>query len=101
MSTSRDQNNHRGRWARQVCPPWLYTYYDCAERLGLSVSRTKVIVRRSGVPTGLIKRRVRLANGVIRTRSLRVLTPTALRTVLLLHAGILTHSLRKEAKHEK
>ena len=78
----------RGRWAKRVCPRWLFTYYDCAERLGLSLSRTKALVRQYGIPTGLLKRRVRLGDGTIRTRYLCVLTPTALETLLMRHAGL-------------
>ena len=77
-----------GSWARQVCPGWLFTVYDAAERIHLSVGRTKVLIHEYGIPTGRLKRRVKIADGVIRTRFLTVLTPSALELLLDKHAGL-------------
>ncbi len=77
-----------GSWAKRNCPAWLYTYYDAADRIQLSVGRTKTLIREYGIPTGRLKRRVKIADGVIRTRFLTVLTPSALELLLVKHAGL-------------
>lgn len=76
-----------GSWARKVAPPWASTLYDASERLGVSLRRTIDLIDRYGVPTGLVTRIVRLADGSLRKRKVRILTPTALETLLLRHAG--------------
>ncbi len=77
-----------GSWARQVCPRWLFTVYDAAERINLSVGRTKALIRQHRIPTGMLKRRVKLGDGMIRTRYFKVLTPTSLELLLVKHAGL-------------
>lgn len=83
----RCEPRHPGCWARKVAPPWCFTLRDAAERLGLSLRRTIDLIRRYDIPTGLVSRIVRLGDGSLRKRRLRILTPTALETLLLRHAG--------------
>jgi hypothetical protein len=76
-----------GAWAKYVCPSGAWTIYDVAEHLGLSPGWTRKLIRRHGIPTGRLVRRVRLAPGKIRTRRLVVLTPTAVRELTLHRFG--------------
>lgn len=82
MSTRRP-----GDYARHVTPPNLFTFFDAAERLGVSQRQVFNLVRRYAIPTGLLRRTVRLPSGAIVTRRVRTLTPTALQTLILHHAG--------------
>lgn len=76
-----------GVWARKVAPKWCFTLFDTSERLSVSVRRVVQLIEQHKIPTSLIVRRVRLADGSIRSRRLRLLTPTALETLMLRHAG--------------
>ncbi len=84
--SSRTKGNP-GDWARKVAPPWTFTLYDTSERLGLSLRRTIDLISQYHIPTGLVERIVRLSDGSLKKRRVRVLTPTALQELLLRHAG--------------
>ena len=95
--SSRTKGNP-GDWARKVAPPWTFTLYDASERLGLSLRRTIDLIGKYHIPTGLVFRIVRLRDGSLRTRRIRILTPTALESLLLHHAGDQPRPARPEWK---
>lgn len=76
-----------GAWAAKAAPRWSFTLYDASERLGVSVRWTRELVKRHHIPTGLVRRVVRLGDGSLRMRRLRVLSPSALEMLLLRHGG--------------
>ncbi len=84
--SSRTKGNP-GDWARRVAPSWTFTLYDASARLGLSLRRTIDLIAQYHIPTGLVERIVRLGDGSLKKRRVRVLTPTALQELLLRHAG--------------
>ncbi|MDA2911486.1 hypothetical protein MYX04_11215 [Nitrospiraceae bacterium AH_259_D15_M11_P09] len=84
--------NKAGTWARKHTPPWAFNVYDVSERMGLSIRRVKFLLRKHQIPTGHIKRMVRLGNGELRKRTLRIITPSGLEMLLAAHAGLTVQS---------
>ena len=76
------------RWSSKVCPAWAFTIFDLAERVGVSVRHCRRLIKKFGIPTGLLKRPVRLRDGKIVNRRFLVLTETNLETLLVRHAGL-------------
>ncbi len=80
--------NKAGTWARKYTPPWAFNVYDVSDRMGLSVRHIKALLRKHQIPTSHIKRMVRLGNGELRKRTLRIITPSGLEMLLARHAGL-------------
>lgn len=85
------QNPHTfrkpGSWAAKVCPVWLFSIYDAAQRLGCSVRHVRRLIKKYNIQKGLLTRPVRMADDRIVWRRLTTLTPTALQELMLAHAG--------------
>ena len=77
-----------GAWARKVTPRWAFNVFDLSERMGLTVRYVKFLLSKYNIPSGHIKRVVKLANGELRMRTLRIITPSALELLLARHAGL-------------
>ena len=75
-------------WSRKVCPNWLFTIFDLAERAGVSVRHCRRLIKKFDVPTGMILRPVKLRNGKIVRRRVLTLTQTSLDKLLMQHAGL-------------
>jgi hypothetical protein len=77
----------QGDWARKFCPRDAYTVYDLADRLGLSVDGVRDTLDRHKIPTTRLVRRVRIAPGVVKGRLIRVISQSALETLILKRHG--------------
>lgn len=77
-----------GSYARRVVPPTLFSVFDAAERLGVSVRHTNTLLKRYGIPVGMLRRTARLPSGAIVGRRVRVLTPSSLAQLLACYAGL-------------
>ncbi len=77
-----------GTWAARHCPAWCFTIYDAAERLGCSVRHARRLIKDHIIPTGLLVRPVRLADGRIVRRRLVTLTQSSLEALMLAHGGL-------------
>ena len=80
----------QGAWARKVAPPWAFTVFDCADRLGVSVRWVRSLLTRHQIQSGMVERIVRLKDGSLRKRRVKVITRTGLELLLLRHAGFET-----------
>jgi hypothetical protein len=100
LASSRVPPKPPGTWARKAAPRWAYTTFDAAERLQVSPSRITQLLRAYGIPTGIRYLPVRLADGSLRKRRVRVIPPTSLRHLLLAHAG-LSRTGRPNGKAER
>ncbi len=76
------------RWSSKICPHWAFTIFDLAERVGCSVRHCRRLIKKFDIPTGLLKRPVRLRDGKIVNRRFLVLTETSLEKLLIAHAGL-------------
>ncbi len=86
--TRRTTSPRPGAWAARNCPKWLFSIFDAAERLHCSVRHARRLIANYRVPTGIVSRPVRLADGRIARRRLVTLTPSALEALLIAHAGL-------------
>ncbi len=77
-----------GCWAERVMPRWGFSVFDAAARLNCTVRNVRRLLRRYQIPTGLLTRPVRLADGRIVWRRLTTLTPSALEALMLCHIGL-------------
>ena len=76
------------RWSSKVCPAWGFTTFHVADRLGCSVRHVRRLLKKFDIPTGLLKRPVRLRDGKIVNRRFLVLTETSLEMLLIAHGGL-------------
>ena len=76
------------RWSDKVCPRWGFTIFHVSERLGCTTRHVRRLLKKFDIPTGLLKRPVRLRDGKIVNRRFLVLTETSLETLLVRHAGL-------------
>ena len=77
-----------GQWARKNTPRWFFNVFDLSDRMGITVRYVKFLLSKYNIPSGHIKRVVKLANGELRMRTLRIITPSALELLLARHAGL-------------
>ncbi len=76
------------RWSDKACPRWGFTIFHVSERLGCSVRHARRLLKKFDIPTGLLKRPVRLRDGKIVNRRFLVLTETSLEMLLIAHGGL-------------
>ncbi len=77
-----------GTWAAKSCPAWCFTIFDVAERLDCTVRHARRLIKEYRIPTGLLVRPVRLADGRIVPRRLVTLTQSSLEALMLAHGGL-------------
>ena len=76
------------RWSDKVCPRWGFTIFHVSQRLGFSVRHCRNLIKKFGIPTGIISRTVRLRDGRIVKRRLLVLTQSSVESLLIQHGGL-------------
>src|SRR5262249_36594534 len=86
-NTTRCRPSGPGSWARKNTPGWCFNMFDASERTGLSRRWIAELLRRHRIPSGYLRRVVRLGDGSLRVRYLRILSPTSLELLLMHHGG--------------